>query len=45
MAQWIGCSPFTQEVEDLTPTGGKCPNDFSAPIDQDIRTHCALSWK
>ena len=24
-------------------TGGTCPNDFSDPIDQDIRTQCALS--
>ena len=29
---------FTQEVEGSTPTGGTCPNDFSDPIDQDIRT-------
>ena len=28
-----------------TPTGGTCPNDFSDPIDQDIRTQWALSWK
>ena len=21
------------------------PNDFSDPLDQDIRTQCALSWK
>ena len=28
-----------------TPTGGTCPNDFSDPIDQNIRTQCALSWK
>ena len=41
----MGCSPFTQEVEGSTPTGGACPNDFSDPIDQDIRTQCALSWK
>ena len=34
-----------QEVEGSTPTGGTCPNDFSDPIDQDIRTECALSWK
>ena len=27
------------------PTGGTCPNDFSNPIDQDIHTHCAVSWK
>ena len=27
-----------QEVEGSTPTGGTCPNDFSDPIDQDIRT-------
>ena len=24
---------------------GTCPNDFSDPIDQDIRTQWALSWK
>ena len=24
---------------------GTCPNDFSDPVDQDIRTQCALSWK
>ena len=34
----IGCSPSTQEVEGSTPTGGTCPNDFSDPVDQDIRT-------
>ena len=34
-----------QEVEGLTPTGGTCPNDFSDPIDQNIRTQWALSWK
>ena len=28
----------TQEVEGSTPTGDTCPNDFSDPIDQDIRT-------
>ena len=33
-----------QEVEGSTPTGGTCPNDFSDPIDQDIRTQWALSW-
>ena len=42
---WIGCSPCTQEVEGSTPTGGICPNDFSDPVDQDIRTQWALSWK
>ena len=26
------------QVEGSTPTGGTCPNDFSDPIDQDIRT-------
>ena len=36
---------FTQGVEVSTPTGGTCPNDFSDPIDQDIRTKYALSWK
>ena len=35
---WIGCLPCTQEVEGSTPTGGTSPNDFSDPIDQDIRT-------
>ena len=34
-----------QEVEGSTPTGGTCPNNFSDPIDQDIRTQWALSWK
>ena len=34
-----------QEVEGSTPIGGTCPNDFSDPIDQDIRTQWALSWK
>ena len=34
-----------QEVEGSTPTGGTCPNDFSDPMDQDIRTQWALSWK
>ena len=29
----------------LTPIGGTCPNNFSDPTDQDIRTQCALSWK
>ena len=33
------------EVEGSTPTGGTCPNDFSDPIGQDIRTQWALSWK
>ena len=28
-----------------TPTGGTCLNDFSDPIDQDIHTQYALSWK
>ena len=27
-----------QEVEGSTPTGVACPNDFSDPTDQDIRT-------
>ena len=44
-ALWIGYSPFRQEVEGLTPTGGTCPNDFADPIDQNIHTQCALSWK
>ena len=34
-----------QKVEGSTPTGGTCPNDFSDPVDQDIRTQWALSWK
>ena len=34
-----------QEVDGSTPTGGTCPNNFSDPTDQDIRTQCALSWK
>ena len=34
-----------QGVEGSTPTGGTCRNDFSDPIDQDIRTQWALSWK
>ena len=34
-----------QGVEGSTPTGGTCPKDFSDPIDQDIRTQWALSWK
>ena len=41
----MGCSPFTQEVEGSTPTGGTCPNDFSDPVDQDIRTQYTLSCK
>ena len=43
--QWTGCAPFTHEVEGSTPTGDTCPNDFSDPIDLDIYTQCALSWK
>ena len=38
-------SPFTQEIVGSNPTGNTCPNDFSDPIDQAIRTQCALSWK
>ena len=34
-----------QDVKGSTPTRGTCPNDFSDPIDQDIRTQWALSWK
>ena len=34
-----------QEVEGSTPTGGTCLNDFSNPVDQDIHTQWALSWK
>ena len=34
-----------QEVEGSTPTEGTCPNNFSDPIGQDIRTQWALSWK
>ena len=41
----IGCSPCTQEVAVRLPLGGKCPNDFSDPIDQETRTQWALSWK
>ena len=44
-ALWIGCLPFMQEVEGLTPTGGTCSNNFYDPINQDIGTQCALSWK
>ena len=33
LAKWIGCSPFTQEVEGSTSTGGTYPNEFSDPID------------
>ena len=36
---------LAQEVEGSTPTGGTCPNDFSDPVDQDIPTRWALSWK
>ena len=28
LSYWIGCSPFTQEVEGSTPTDCTCPNDF-----------------
>ena len=45
LALWIGCLPFTLGVEGSTPTDGTRPNDFSDPIDQDIRTQCAPSWK
>ena len=34
-----------QEVEGSTPTRGTCRNDFSDPLDQDIHTQWALSWK
>ena len=34
-----------QGVEGSTPTGGTCPNDFSDPLEQNIRTQCALTWK
>ena len=37
--------PFMQEVKGSTPTGGTCPKDFSDPVDQDIHTQCARSWK
>ena len=40
-----GCLRFTQEGEGSTLTRGTCPNDISDPIDQDICTQCALSWK
>ena len=33
LAKWVECSPFTQEVEGWTSTGGTYPNDFSDPID------------
>ena len=36
--RWTRCSPCMQGVEGSTPYGGTCPNDFSDPIDQDIRT-------
>ena len=45
LAKWIGCLLFMQGVEGSTPTGGTCQNDFSNPIDQDIHSQCALSWK
>ena len=35
---------FTQEVQGSTPTS-TCSDDFFDPIDQDIHTQCALSWK
>ena len=38
LAYWIGCSPCTQEAEGSSPTEGTCPNDFSDPVDQEIRT-------
>ena len=34
-----------RDVGGSTSTGGICPNYFSDPIDQNIRTQCALSWK
>ena len=34
-----------QEVDGLTPICGTCMNNFSDPINQDICTQCALSWK
>ena len=34
-----------QEVDGSTPFRGTYSNDFSDQTDQDIRTHCALSWK
>ena len=34
-----------QEVDGSTPSGGTCLNNFSNPIDQYIRTKCALNWK
>ena len=36
---------FTQKVEGSVPISGSFPNDFSDPIDQDIRNQFALSWK
>ena len=38
LAERLACSPFTQEVDGSTSTGSTCLNDFSDPIDQDIRT-------
>ena len=34
-----------QEVDGSIPFCGTYPNNFSDQTDQDIRTHCALSWK
>ena len=39
------CLPFTQEVKGLTPNSSSCLSNFSHPVDQDIGTQCALSWK
>ena len=33
------------KVKDSTSTHGTCPKNFSNPLDQDICTQCALSWK
>ena len=44
LAEWLGYSPFTQEIEGSTPSSGTCPNCFSDTKVQDLRTYCALSW-
>ena len=36
---------FTQKLEGSAPAGGSFQNDFSDPIDQNIRNQFALSWK
>ena len=37
--------PLSPKQPTNQSTGGTCPNNFSDPIYQDIRTHCALNWK